>query len=200
MHYRKKISALCICCILLGSLMFTGCIPVKKPNEEKKVEETEKEESDKKEKEEKDNDKVIVAGSVDTSSKYSFTVEEALIGLSYDDEPIVVLVASFTNDSDEDISFSWALDVSAKQGGFTLSTAYLPGTREFNYNEIEPGSTIPIFIGWEIADAESDITLTVVDSRHYAKEEIYSKSFTIEELIKNTENYQGAEDIIEKSL
>jgi len=146
-------------------------------------------------------DDSIVAGSVDTASKFTFTVDDAIIGLSkYDETPIVVLAGTFTNNSDEAISFSWALGTKAVQEGYTLPEAYLSGSNNFNYNEIEPGVTIPIFIGWEIADSEGDITLTVVDNEHYAKEEIYSKTFTIDELMENTESYQETDEVIDGSL
>ena len=201
---KKIISILCICLLLLGVVGVSGCIPRQKREvkEEVKEEET-KEEAKKKEEEkeqEKEDDDVIVAGSVDTSSKFSFSVEEALVGLSYDEEPIVVLVGTFTNNSDESISFSWALEATATQDGYTLPTAYLSGSGDYNYNDIASGSTIPVFIGWKLADGENEITLTVIDRQHYAKEEIYAQTFTIDELIENTENYQDSDDVIGKPL
>ena len=211
---KRKISILCICLLVLvfGMVGMTGCNQIQKAveeqmenqlenqKEEEIEEEVEEEEEKKEDKEEKKDNTIIVAGSVDTSSNFSFSVEEALIGFNYNEEPIVVLVGTFTNDSEDTISFSWALDATAVQGGYTLPTAYVSGSGDYNYNEIAPENTIPIILAWKIADGDNDITLTVVDSRHYAKEEIYSQTFTIDELIENTENYHGAEDIIDRSL
>lgn len=204
---------LCIGILILGAASVTGCRQrfqkaSKDTKEESVKEDTKKEEDssngkvDKKEskKDDKKEKDVIIAGSVDTSSKFSFSVEEAIIGMSYNDEPIVVLVGDFTNNSDETISFSWALDATAVQNGYSLPTAYLSGSSDFNYNEIAPGSSIPVFLGWKIADGENDITLKVVDNQHYAKEEIYSQTFTIDELVQNTQNYQGSEDVIDEPL
>ena len=203
MKNKRKISILCICMLVLGVFFSTGCglLPLPKSDRGSESEIESSEESSKSsESSEENDDNVIVAGSVDTSSKFSFSVEEAIIGISYSDEPIVVLAGTFTNNSDETISFSWALEATAVQDGYKLSTAYLSGSSDYNYNEIAPGSTIPIFIAWEIIDGESDITLTVIDSQHYAKEEVYSNTFTIDELISNTEKFQGAEEIIEEAL
>lgn len=216
MRYKSLKGIFCICMLLLSmSLCTTGCaVKLKgKPASGKKTEnakqeqqEDTKEKSSKAKTEEKgqeqndEEDDVIIAGSVDTESKFSFSVEEALIGISDLDEPIVVLVGSFVNNSEETISFSYALETTALQNGYTLPTAYLSGTSEFNYNDIAPGNTIPVFIGWKIADGEHDITLTVIDRQHYAKKEIYSQTFTIDELIKNTENYQDSEGILEEPL
>ena len=203
MKNKRKISILCVGMLVLGIFFSTGCgllpLPQNRNNSEPEIESS-SEVNESSEPDEEDDDNVIVAGSVDTSSKFSFSVEEAIIGISYSDEPIVVLAGTFTNNSDKTISFSWALEATAMQDGYKLSTAYLSGSSDYNYNEIAPGSTIPIFIGWEIIDGESDITLTVIDSQHYAKEEIYSHTFTIDELISNTEKFQGAEEILEESL
>jgi len=200
MVHKKLICRLCVCLLLLGVVSVSGCVPKQREvaKEEAVKEEVEKKEEEKDQK--KDDDDIIVAGSVDTSSKFSFSVEEAIVGISYDEVPIVVMVGTFTNNSDETISFSWALEATAMQDGYTLPTAYLSGSGDFNYNDIAPGSTIPVFIGWEVSDGQNDITLTVVDSQHYAKEEIYAQTFTIDELIENTENYQNSDDVIGEPL
>jgi len=197
--HKKIINILCVCLLVLGVAGISGCAPEQKQEAEEETKAEETKAAEEKE-QKKDDDNIIVADSVDTSSKFSFSVDEALVGLSYDEEAIVVLVGTFTNNSDESISFSWALEATAMQNGYTLPATYISGSGDYNYNEIAPGSTIPIFIGWKIADSQNDITLTVIDSQHYAKVEIYSQTFTIDELIKNTENYQDSDDAIDKPL
>lgn len=206
----KRAIRILFLCVLMASVL-SGCMPkriIEKDKTNQKEEPAEKTKSkksagkeNKEEKKEEKEEDTIVAGAVDTESKFTFSVTEAIIGIEeYEEEPIVALACSFTNNSQEPISFSWALEAKAVQNGYTLKDAYLSGVGDFNYNDIAPGSTIPVFIGWKILDAEKDITLTVVDNQHYAKKEIYSQTFTIDELIENTENYQDSGEIISEPL
>lgn len=133
-------------------------------------------------------DDVIIAGGVDSSSKYAFEVDTAVVGLDeYSEVPVVVLVGEFTNESDETVSFSDALDAVATQDGWELDSAYLQGADAFNYESIAPGKTVPAFIGWELWDGESDVEIAVYDQYHYAKQVVFEGAFTIDELLANTE-------------
>lgn len=135
-------------------------------------------------------DDVIIAGGVDTASKYTFDVETAVVGLDeYSETPVVILMGEFTNDSDETVSFSGALSGSASQDGYSLDEAYLQGASAFNYESIAPGKTVPVFIGWELWDGESDVEILVRDQYHYAKEVVYEETFTIDELLANTKAF-----------
>ncbi len=132
----------------------------------------------------------IHAGTVDTSSKYSFSVESALIGTDeYTDTVCVLLVGTFTNESDETVSFESTLDAEAVQGGYTLTEAYLSGASEFNYGEIAPGQSIPVFIAWELVDGTSDVSITVTDMYHYAEAVVFEQTYTIDELVANSNAY-----------
>lgn len=204
---HKKITSILLGCLLVASMFaFTGCNLLSQLQPQSKaVDSSEsvvssgKENANSTDKAASEED-VIVAGTIDTSSQFSFSVENALIGISYSDKVIVVLVGTFTNNSDEAVSFSWALDTMATQNGYTLSSSYISGSNKYNYNEIAPGKTIETLIAWEILDAENDITLTVIDRQHYAKEEIFSKTFTIDELIENTLNFHNSDEIFEEEL
>lgn len=124
----------------------------------------------------------------DDSSKYAFEVDTAVVGLDeYSEAPVVVLVGDFTNESDETVSFSDALGATASQGGRELSSAYLRGADAFNYESIAPGETVPVFVGWELGDAESDVEIVVYDQYHYAKQAVFEGAYTIDELLANTE-------------
>lgn len=137
-------------------------------------------------------DDAIVAGGVDASSKYTFEVDAAVVGLDeYTEAPVVVLVGEFTNDSDEAVSFSDALDAVASQGGWELDSAYLQGADALSYESIPPGKTMPVFVGWELRDAESEVGIVVYDRYHYAKQAVFEGTFTIDELLANTEALSG---------
>lgn len=132
----------------------------------------------------------IHAGTIDTSSNYSFSVESALIGTEeYTDAVCVLLVGTFTNESDETVSFGSTLGTVAQQGGYELSEVYLSGASQFNYNEIAPGQSIPVFIAWELVDGTSDVSITVTDMYHYAEAVVFEQSYTIDELIANSNAY-----------
>lgn len=132
----------------------------------------------------------IHAGTIDTSSNYSFSVESALIGTEeYTDAVCVLLVGTFTNESDETVSFESTLDAEAVQGGYTLTEAYLSGASEFNYGEIAPGQSIPVFIAWELVDGTSDVSITVTDMYHYAEAVVFEQTYTIDELVANSNAY-----------
>ncbi len=141
---------------------------------------------------------VIVAGTIDTSSKYSFTVDTALIGYDEwdDDVYICYIIGEFTNNSDDVMSFSSAVDITAKQDGITLYEAYISGLSAYNYNEIKPGESMSILVGFEIENGQDDITITAIDRTHYAKEVLYEGSFTIDELVNNTIYYASEYDEI----
>lgn len=137
-------------------------------------------------------DDVIIAGGVDTSSKYAFEVDAAVVGLDeYSEAPVVVLVGEFTNESDETVSFSDALGAVATQDGRELDSAYLRGADAFNYESIAPGKTVPVFVGWELRDGESDVEIAVYDQYHYAKQSVFEGAFAIDELLANTEALAG---------
>lgn len=137
-----------------------------------------------------DDDDVIVAGTVDTSSNYSFDVQGAFVGMDeYSEDAVVILVCEFTNNSDEVISYGSALDAEAFQSGYSLKTAYLRGAGDYTYEKIEPGKTISIFIGWKLVSASDDVEITVIDRYHYAKEVLFEGSFTIDELIENSKKF-----------
>lgn len=159
----------------------------KKPVEEKKDEAIE--ETKKKDKAAKDDD-VIVAGTVDTSSDFSFKVNGAFVGMDeYSDDPVVILVGEFTNNSKEPVSPGSILGSDAYQSGRELHTAYLRGASAYTFDKIEPGVTSPIIIGWELVSATDKVEITITDSQHYAKEVLFNKSYTVEELIANTKQF-----------
>jgi len=135
----------------------------------------------------KDDNETIVAGSVDTSSDYTFVVRGAFVGMDeYSDDPLVILVGDFTNLSNETISYGYALDAVAFQGGHALRSTYLRGSVSNTYEDIDPGATASVLIGWKLSSITDDVEITVIDSRHYAKEVLFEESYTIDELIKNT--------------
>ncbi len=143
----------------------------------------------------------IVATTTDTSSNFSFRVDAAIIGLSeYYSNPAVFMIGEFTNNSDKAMSFSSVVDIVATQGNYSLSKSYISGIDTLNYNDIAPGATIPVIIGFELLDLSNSVTITATDSTHYAKEMLYSNTYTIDQLIQTTKTYIDRYNILEGEI
>ena len=135
------------------------------------------------------------AESVDTSSEYSLVIDTAVVGFEkYSDDPVILIMGEFTNNSSEPKSFSMACGFEAAQGGYEMERNYLSGAYSFNSNDIAPGKSIPIFLSWKLNDARNDVEIKIVDNNHYAKEILFEQSYSIDELIKNTEKLESELD------
>ena len=158
-------------------------------SEDDEDDEDDDKDSKKKSEDDEDDDDVIVAGTIDTSSKFAFNVDTALLGTDeyYDDVVIVYLVGEFTNNSDEVMDFASVVNVEVKQDGVSLDRAYISGTSELNYAEIKPGESI--ILGYELNSADYDVDIVCTDYTHYADEVLFEGSFSIDDLINNTNEY-----------
>ncbi|SDB25452.1 hypothetical protein SAMN02910298_01280 [Pseudobutyrivibrio sp. YE44] len=160
-----------------------------KKNAESEDENKDSEKEDKKDdKKDDDNSGVIVAKSVDTSSKFAYNVTNAVIGTDpYDDSTFIVyVIGTFENNSDEAMDFSSIVDLTVKQGAFDLDRSYTRSLSKLNYAEIQPGESIPIIMGYKLLSGKENVDIQAVDSRHYAKQVLFEHSYTIEELVNNT--------------
>lgn len=134
-------------------------------------------------------------------SAYEFSMDEILIGYSdYNDDYVVVMVGEFTNNSDEDISFSTALDITARQSGMEMQSTYVPGASSYNSNNISPGTTIMVALAWELNSSEDDVSITVIDRYSYNKMTVFEETYTIDELLDNTLNYMDADEFTDEAI
>lgn len=134
-------------------------------------------------------------------SAYEFSMDEILIGYSdYNDDYVVVMVGEFTNNSDEDISFSTALDITARQSGMEMQSTYVPGASSYNSNNISPGTTIMVALAWELNSSEDDVSITIIDRYSYNKMTVFEETYTIDELLDNTLNYMDADEFTDEAI
>lgn len=134
-------------------------------------------------------------------SAYEFSMDEILIGYSdYNDDYVVVMVGEFTNNSDEDISFSTALDITARQSGMEMQSTYVPGASSYNSNNISPGTTIMVALAWELNSSEDDVSITVIDRYSYNKMTVFEETYMIDELLDNTLNYMDADEFTDEAI
>lgn len=85
------------------------------------------------------------------------------------------------------MDFSSIVDVEVRQDGFELDRSYTSALSKLNYAEIEPGSSIPIVLGYKILSS-SDIDIVCTDHTHYANQVLCEETYSIKELVKNTES------------
>ena len=134
-------------------------------------------------------------------SAYEFSMDEILIGYSdYNDDYVVVMVGEFTNNSDEDISFSTASDITARQSSMEIQSTYVPGASSYNSNNISPGTTIMVALAWELNSSEDDVSITVIDRYSYNKMTVFEETYTIDELLDNTLNYMDADEFTDEAI
>ena len=110
------------------------------------------------------------------------------------------MVGEFTNNSDEDISFSTALDITARQSGMEMQSTYVPGASSYNSNNISPGTTIMVALAWELNSSEDDVSITVIDRYSYNKMTVFEETYTIDELLDNTQNYMDADEFTDEAI
>ena len=120
--------------------------------------------------------------------------------VDYNDDYVVVMVGEFTNNSDEDISFSTALDITARQSGMEMQSTYVPGASSYNSNNISPGTTIMVALAWELNSSEDDVSITVIDRYSYNKMTVFEETYTIDELLDNTLNYMDADEFTDEAI
>lgn len=140
-----------------------------------------------------DDSQPIVADNVDTTSKYSLAPISALAGTDNATGKAAAAFAwTFTNNSDSRISFDVALSVRAVQDGRELTGVYLPQASEANGAEIEPKSSATVCKAFRL-QSTSPITLTVIDRTHYARKVVFMRTYTLGELLANTEAFLASE-------
>ena len=140
-------------------------------------------------------DGVIHAETVDVSSKYSFEVVSAAAGVDVTtEEPVCILIGTFRNDSDEPASFSGAISAEASQNGVELGSAYLYGSDATKYDDVAPGESVQILMGWDLVDAEAPVDIVVRDERHYTRQVIFEQQYSVDELIANYDAFVGVLD------
>ena len=87
---------------------------------------------------------------------------------SYDFEDVLRIVLSFTNNSDEAISFDWALIYNAFQNGIQLETAYPSDDAETEadrllYEEVQPGQSATVAVCYYLRDQQNPVEFEVSD-------------------------------------
>lgn len=146
-------------------------------------------------------DDTIVAEALTIESAFELEVTDYTMGMDDDGILFVVFLLDFTNNSDENATFSYDMNVDIRQGGLSLDRYYIMGVSSYNSEEILPGSTGTAVLCYELRSATDDVDIVIIDDTHYADPIILEESYTIDELLDATIALYGAlEDLDEEDL
>lgn len=101
---------------------------------------------------------------------YVLEIKECKI-LQRDEKRYALVTMLFQNNSEEETSFSMALEVNAYQNGIEADRAYLYREKGFDfskeYKDILPGAKIEVQKAWELTENGGVLTLTVKEYFDY---------------------------------
>lgn len=143
----------------------------------------------------------IVAELLTVKSAFELEVTDYLMGMDDDGAAFALFLVDFTNNSDENATFSYDMNVDIRQGGLSLDRYYITGVSGYNSEEILPGSTGIAVLCYELRSLEDDVDIVIIDNTHYADPIIPEESYTINELLEATiALYGDIEDLDEADL
>lgn len=128
----------------------------------------------------------IVAEILTVESAFELEITDYLMGMDDDGAAFALFLVDFTNNSDENATFSYDMNVDIRQGGLSLDRYYIMGVSGYNSEEILPGSTGTAVLCYELRSLEDDVDIVIVDNTHYADPIILEESYTINELLEAT--------------
>lgn len=95
------------------------------------------------------------------ASDYVVTIDGSTVTTDYEDNPAIIIDYSFTNNSEEAISFAVACHAKVFQNGVQLESAIVTEDLGNGYMaEIKPGATTTARLAYALTD-ESDVTVEV---------------------------------------
>ena len=98
--------------------------------------------------------------------EYNIVIESCRLAKDYSGEPIVIVKYVFTNYSEDETSFMFAVSDKVFQNDVSLNTCYFADdsanyTSENKSKEIRNGATISVEVAYELNDSSSDIIVEV---------------------------------------
>lgn len=113
----------------------------------------------------------------ETQAKYGVTIDSATVTTDYQGAPAMVVTYTFTNNSDEAIMPSVALDVNAYQNGVELDYGVVSDIdSQSTTREIKPGATIACQQAYVLND-QSDVTVEASELISFSDEILATATF-----------------------
>lgn len=96
------------------------------------------------------------------SADYSVKIVNSSIGKNYNDKPILVVEYAFTNNSDDSVSFSTAIDDKAFQNDIECSSLTVVSDdvdAQQSLNDVRPGKTYNLKVGYLLQDTKTAVEI-----------------------------------------
>ena len=112
--------------------------------------------------------------------KYEVTIDSCNVVDDYEGNPAASITYTWTNNSDEAVSFASAVYPKCFQNGVQLESAIVTSTDSSNYlNEVKPGSTVEVTLDYELQD-KSELLVEVKEFISFNDDLLATKTFTLE--------------------
>lgn len=172
--YIKCLAALLGAFVLAIALVGCGGGSSSAPADEKPTEEAEQAQTAEQE-EEAEPEEAAAA-----ESPYAVTIDGAETSTDYDGNPCIVVTYTFTNNSDEAISFFGAIAPEVYQDGVQLDVTYCEGIDSDNeMNNIKTGASIQVQTAYAL-NSESDVEVEVYEFISFDHTMLASQTFSVE--------------------
>lgn len=110
---------------------------------------------------------------------YGVTIDGCRVAEDYEGKPAAVVSYTFTNNSDDAVSFAVALNPQVFQNGVQLNTAIGTDWDSEKYlSDVKPGASTTVEIGYELED-ESDITVEVTELISFDDTVLAEQTFSV---------------------
>lgn len=137
--------------------------------------------------EEQGSQKVEAAEKPESSSNklgdYQLEIKGCRLAKDFEGKDIVIVKYTFTNNSDDATSFTFAFDDNAYQDGIGLNGSYFAADSA-NYNsdnqtkDIQKGATLDVEVAYELNDTTTDVVVEVSELISFNDDKI-TKTFSI---------------------
>jgi hypothetical protein len=115
------------------------------------------------------------------NSEYAVTIDSSASGTDYSGNPAIIITYTFTNNSDKDANFTFAISDEAFQNGVELSSAVITDGSVHSQNgikDIKPGATITVQQAYSLIDT-SEVTVECSALLSFNNEPIASAVFPV---------------------
>lgn len=100
------------------------------------------------------------------AQEFAFEITGTSLSKDYDDSDVLVVTYNFTNNSDSATSFSFACQDTAFQNGVECDSTIISCPEidaQQQLNDIQPGTTYTLNVGYHLQDLTSPVTIQVTD-------------------------------------
>lgn len=131
-------------------------------------------------------DNTIVAEHLEIEPSFNPEITDYIVSADNYDTVFVLFLVDFTNNSAENATFSYDMNVDVRQNGISLDRYYLSGVSDYNSKEIRPSDAGTAILCYELENGKDNIDIVIRDNTHYANPIVLEASYTIDEIVDAT--------------